>query len=296
MRITVVGASGFLGTRVVAELVRRGHGATAVARTARPGVDRAMDVTAATDEELRAVLAGHDGVVFAAGVDDRNLPRTPAYRAFHHGNVVPVHRLLAAAREVGVSRAVVLGSYFSYFARERPEWDLARRNPYIRSRVEQARVARTSGLPVAVLEIPFVFGRVGEKRPGWAGPLVRLARSRLPLAVPPGGTAGTSVDRVAEAAVTALEEASGADIPLTGENLTWTKLLGRAAEAAGRPRQVRSLPAGLVGPALRFAGALGVAAGRQPGLDPADTLLRELFLYPAEPGSLTSAIEATFAP
>jgi nucleoside-diphosphate-sugar epimerase len=296
MRITVVGASGFLGTEVVAELVRRGHEPTAVARTARPGVDRTLDVTTATDTELRAVLAGHDGVVFAAGVDDRTVPRTPAYRTFHHGNVVPVRRLLAAAREVGVSRAVVHGSYFAHFAVARPEWELARRNPYIRSRLEQARVARASGLPVAVLQIPFVFGRVGDRRPGWAEPLVRLARSRLPLAVPPGGTAGTSVARVAEATATALEQASAADIPLPGENLTWTELLTRAAAAAGRPRRVRHLPAAPVRATVRFAALLGTAAGRQSGLDVGDTLLRELFLYPAVPGSLTAAIDATFAP
>lgn len=296
MRITVVGASGFLGTQVVAELARRGHEATTVARTARAGVERTLDVTRATDDELRAVLAGHDGVVFAAGVDDRTVPRTPAYRTFHHGNVVPVRRLLGAAREVGVSRAVVHGSYFAHFARAHPEWDLARRNPYIRSRLEQARVARESGLPVAVLEIPFVFGRVGEARPGWAEPLVRLARSWLPLAAPPGGTAGTSVTRVAEATVTALEQASAKDVPLTGENLTWTELLTRAAAAAGRPRSVRHLPAAPVRAALRFAALLGAAAGRQPGLDVGDTLLRELFLDPAEPGSLTEAVDATFAP
>jgi len=296
MRITVVGASGFLGTEVVAELGRRGHDATAVARTARAGVEKTLDVTTATDGELRAALAGHDGVVFAAGVDDRSVPRTPAYRAFHFGNVVPVQRLLAAARAVGVSRAVVLGSYFGYFAREYPEWDLARRNPYIRSRVAQARVARESGLPVAVLEIPFVFGRVGGRRPGWAEPLVRLARSRLPLAAPPGGTAGTSAARVAAATVTALEQASAEDIPLVGENLTWTDLLTRAAAAAGRPRRVRHLPAASVRTTLRFAGLLGTAVGRQPGLDVADTMLRELFLHPATPGSLTEAIDATFAP
>src|SRR4051812_37965621 len=98
MRILVVGASGLVGQHVVEVLRERGHSATAVARTARAGVDRALDAETATDAEWRELVEGHDGVVFAAGADDRDVPRKPAYPVFHRGNVRPVVRLLGAAR------------------------------------------------------------------------------------------------------------------------------------------------------------------------------------------------------
>ncbi|WP_309111501.1 hypothetical protein [Saccharothrix sp.] len=98
-------------------------------------------------------------------------------------------------------------------------------------------------LPVAVLELPFVCGRAGDRLPNWAEPLEKWARSRSPLVAPPGGSAATTARSVAEVVVRALEERSGADIPVADENLTWREMFGRIADATGHPRRVRSLPA-----------------------------------------------------
>ncbi|MFC6092333.1 NAD-dependent epimerase/dehydratase family protein [Saccharothrix lopnurensis] len=300
MRVLVVGASGLIGQHVVERLRALGHGATTAARTARDGVDHALDATRASGAEFRALMAGHDGVVFAAGADDREVPRGPAYPVFHRGNVAPVVRLLTAAREEGLTRAVVLGSYYTHFHREHPGWRLTERHPYIRSRVEQARLGRVAAgpdLPVAVLELPFVFGRARDREPNWAGPLDRWARSRSPLLAPPGGSAATTARCVAEVAVDALERASGEDIPVSGENLTWSGMIGRVAGAAGHPRPVRRLPGAVVRAALWATWAAHAARGRQSGLDPrhlGDLLLRELFIPPTRPESLDPAIAETF--
>ncbi|MFC5058184.1 NAD-dependent epimerase/dehydratase family protein [Saccharothrix xinjiangensis] len=300
MRILVVGASGLIGQHVVERLRALGHEATTAARTARGGVDHALDATLASGAEFRSLLAGHDGVVFAAGADDREVPRRPAYSVFHRGNVAPVVRLLAAAREEGLTRAVVLGSYYTHFHREHPDWRLAERHPYIRSRVEQARLGRTAAgpdLPVAVLELPFVFGRARDRLPNWAEPLDRWVRSGSPLVAPPGGSAATTARRVAEVAVDALERASGEDIPVADENLTWSRMIGRVAEAAGRPRPVRGLPGAVVRAALWSTWAVHAVRGRQSGLDPrhlGGLLLRELFVPVARSGSVDAAIEETF--
>ncbi|MEJ2857663.1 MULTISPECIES: NAD-dependent epimerase/dehydratase family protein [unclassified Saccharothrix] len=295
MRIVVVGASGLVGRHIVGLLREKGHQATTVARTPGPDIDHALDATKDTPP-----LEGHDGVVFAAGVDDRSIPRKPAYPTFHAGNVEPVARLLRAAREHGLTRAVVLGSYYTHFHRAHPEWQLAAKHPYIRSRVEQARAAREAAgpdLPVAVLELPFVFGRAGDRLPNWAEPLEKWAKSRSPLVAPPGGSAATTARRVAEVAVEALEDRSGADIPVGDENLTWREMFGRIADATGHPRRVRSLPAGVVKAALRITGAVHSLQGKEPGLDPAqlsDLLLRELFLGKGTPGAIEEALRETF--
>jgi nucleoside-diphosphate-sugar epimerase len=296
----VVGASGLVGRHVVERLRALGHEATTAARTAGDGVDHAVDATRVGGAQLRALLAGHDGVVFAAGVDDRRVPRAPAYPVFHRGNVAPVVRLLTAAREEGLTRAVVLGSYYTWFHREHPGWRLAQRHPYVRSRVEQARLGRVAagpGLPVAVLELPFVFGRARDRLPNWSGPLDRWVRSRSPLLAPPGGSAVTTARCVAEVAVDALERASGEDIPVVEENLDWAAMIGRVADAAGCSRPVRRLPGAVVRAALWATWAAQRARGLQSGLDPrylGGLLLRELFVPPTRPGSVDAAIAETF--
>ncbi|GGO18473.1 NAD-dependent epimerase/dehydratase family protein [Micromonospora parathelypteridis] len=300
MRILVVGGSGLIGAHVVDVLRERGHAATTAARTAHPGVDHLLDAGSASVDELRALLTGQDGVVYATRTDEqRPLPK-PIYPEFRRDNVEPVVRLLTAARQEGLTRAVVMGSYYTYFDRLHPQWRLAERHTYIRCRLEQAREGRDAagpGLPVAVLELPFVFGRAGDRLPNWAGPLDRWARSRTPLVAPTGGSAAASARSVAEVAVDALEQASGADIPVADENLAWDDMIGRIAEAVGRRRRVTRLPSGAAKAALRLGGAMQALGRKESGVNPsylADLLLADLFIEPTTGRALEPALRETF--
>ncbi|MFG3559040.1 NAD-dependent epimerase/dehydratase family protein [Micromonospora sp. NPDC047557] len=300
MRILVVGGSGLIGAHVVEVLRERGHATTSVARSAGPGVNHQLDVGSASIDDLRALLAGHEGVVYATRTDEqRPLPK-PIYPQFRRDNVDPVVRLFTAARAEGLTRGVIMGSYYTYFDRLHPQWRLAERHTYIRCRLEQAREGRAAagtGLPVAVLELPFVFGRAGDRLPNWAGPLDRWARSRTPLVAPTGGTAAASARSVAEVTADALEQASGADIPIADENLTWTDMIGRIAEAVGRRRRVARLPAGAARAALRLGGASQALGGKESGINPthlADLLLADLFVEPTTGRSLDAALRETF--
>ncbi|MGX7828846.1 NAD-dependent epimerase/dehydratase family protein [Actinokineospora sp. 24-640] len=301
MKALVVGASGLIGQHIVGQLRDGGHEVTAVARSARAGVDHAVDAAATTAETWRPLLSGHDGVVFAAGVDDREVPPGPAYPFFHAGNVTPVVELLTAARAEGLTRAVVLGSYFTHFNRAHPSWRLADIHPYIRSRVAQAvqgRAAAGPDLPVAVIEVPFVFGKAEDRYPTWATGLVKWAGSDSRLVAPVGGSAATTAAGVAAAAVAALLAASGADIPVVDENMTWRDMVGRLAAAAGKPRPVSSLPTFVVSAALRVGKLRNRLAGKESGLDPArlpDLMLRELFIDTDEPKSVDDGIAETVA-
>ncbi|RKR86270.1 nucleoside-diphosphate-sugar epimerase [Micromonospora pisi] len=296
-----MGGSGLIGAHVVEVLRERGHAVTTLARTARPGIDHLLDVESASVDELRPLLAGHDGVVYATRTDEQRPLRKPIYPAFRRDNVEPVVRLFTAARHEGLTRGVIMGSYYTYHDRLHPQWRLAARHTYIRCRVEQAREGRAAAgpdLPVAVLELPFIFGRAGDRLPNWAGPLDRWARSRSPLVVPAGGTAAASARSVADVAVEALEHARAEDIPVADENLTWHDMIARIAEAVGRPRRVRRLPAAAVRAALRSGGVLQSLGGKESGVNPtylADLLLAELFIEPTTGRSLGPALRETFA-
>jgi hypothetical protein len=210
--------------------------------------------------------------------------------------VDPVVRLFAAAREEGATRGAILGSYYTYFDRCHPQWNLAGRHTYVRCRLEQAYEAREAAgpdLPIAVLELPFILG----PRTNWAGPLAGWAGSRTPLFAPPGGTAVASAHTVAEMTADALERSSGADLPVADENLTWPAMLGRIAAAAGHPRQVRRLPAAAVRAATGLGGVLQSLSGKETGLHTgglARLLLRDLFVEPATGRNLDAAFEETF--
>jgi len=96
MHIALIGASGQVGTRLLAELLRRGHRVTGIARdvsglAGRPGlVLKAGDAT--RPAQLAPLLAGHDAVVSAARFQSSD-PQA----------------LIAAVKQAGVRRLMMVG-------------------------------------------------------------------------------------------------------------------------------------------------------------------------------------------
>lgn len=96
MRIALIGASGQAGSRILAELSRRGHAVTAIARTAEkiaalPGVaPRAADLHDVP--ALAALLAGHDVTISSV-----------------HFTTSDPEALIGAVKQAGVPRYLVVG-------------------------------------------------------------------------------------------------------------------------------------------------------------------------------------------
>lgn len=118
MKVTVFGATGKIGSFVVARLLREGHEVTAFVRSPRKlGVAAAaLDVVVGelTDEDaIRGAVAGADAVVSALGppVDPfvRGTPLTDGTR-----------RIVAAMHEAGVRRLVALATVSVPDPRDRP--------------------------------------------------------------------------------------------------------------------------------------------------------------------------------
>ena len=128
MRITVVGASGLIGTKVVELLKSQGHDVVASSRSS--GVD------VLTGEGLADALAGADALV-----DVTNSPKLeggPAMEFF----IASATNLVDAARRAGVGRYVALSIVGV---------DGLQDGGYFRAKVAQERIIAESGIPYSIV-------------------------------------------------------------------------------------------------------------------------------------------------
>lgn len=96
MKIALIGATGFIGSRLLAELTSRGHQVTAIVRNPEK-VPQGAGITAKNGDVydkdgLAALLAGHDAVISAV-----------------HFSASDPATLLAAVKQSGVARYLVVG-------------------------------------------------------------------------------------------------------------------------------------------------------------------------------------------
>ena len=279
MRILIIGGTGFIGYHAVQESLYRGHRVTVLALPPLPGEDLLppdvtivlADLSSLPDEEMIDLMKTQDAVVFAAGAEDRSIPRAPAYPFFYKANVESCVRLFTLARKAGVKRGVLLSSYFAHFDRIWPALKLSENHPYIRSRQEQEKNALTAAIPgleLMILELPYVFGSMPGRIPLWK-PLIDYILSLSPLLYTRGGTNMIAVKHVAEAVVGALEHGKGGERYLVGdENISWSDFLNRLSCILGRCRRAIILPNSLLYGPLSFVHLIHKIKGKESGLHP----------------------------
>lgn len=278
MNVFIIGGTGFIGYHATLEFLRRGYQVSTLALPPLP-VDGLLpsevrihlgDLNCLGDEVVCDLLSGQDALIFAAGADDRVIPKAPAYEFYYEANVRTPQRLFQLARKAGVKRGVILGSYFAHFDRIWPEMELARHHPYIRSRAAQIEVTMQVAMPdleLMILELPYIFGAMPGRAPLWA-PLIRYLRYPIPLFYMQGGSNCVSVKHVAEAIVGAVERGKGGEIYQIGdENLTWEALLNRLGRAAGIKKRVVILPDWIIRLGLGLVEYSIKLRGREGGLD-----------------------------
>lgn len=254
MKIFIVGGTGFLGYYTCLELLMHGHEVSTLAHMPPPEALAfpeevklsIADMNTISDEDLLAHLEGAEGLIFAAGVDDRVVPKAPAYPFFHAGNVLATERILKLAKQAGVKRAVIFSSYFVACHRKWPEMNLAEKHPYIRSRVEQIEAAIAvagDDMTVNFLALPYIFGALPGRMPLWE-PLLKYLESKGSwIFYPAGGSAMVAVQEVASAAVGALERGeNGRLYEVAAENLTWKVFLTRLGGLLDKPKKIVTLP------------------------------------------------------
>ncbi len=280
MKVFMIGGTGLLGSEGAKELIRRGHEVSSVALPPIPQgalLAPEMKLTLGnymemSDEELRMRFRGCEGFVFAAGVDERVEGPAPIYDLFYKYNIAPLERMLRAAKENGVKRAVICGSYFSHFAKLWPEKELTKWHPYIRSRIDQEKMALSfadENFAVSILELPYIFGAQPGRKPVWVFLVESIRGMKGATLYPKGGTTMVTVRQVGEAMAGALERGEGGKCyPIGYYNMTWREFLTIVHKHMGCPgKKIVTIPKWLYRLGMKKIMQEQAAAGHEPGLD-----------------------------
>ncbi len=245
MKILVVGGSGLTGAHAALHLRRLGHDITLAARS-HPQAPCLQDFPfEAMDYQQPDLpverLRGYDGLLFAAGADIRQLPAGEQEEQFYtRANIEAIPRFFAKARDAGVRRAVLIGSYYPQVVPEKIATSI-----YVRSRHlsdEGVRALNSVDFSVCSLNAPFILGHVPGLEVPHLRALVQYAAGHIPgmpLVAPAGGVNHISSQSLSEAIASAFEHGEGGRAYLVGdENLSWKDYLEAFCAAAGNPQQL----------------------------------------------------------
>jgi len=233
-KVVIFGGTGFIGSHITKLLLKEGYDITCVSndqyvkenKYIEGALFRFADLNKLSQEDLEKLLSGYDYFIFAAGVDDRYVPKAPALEFFRKANVETTLKITKAAKKVGVKKGIIISSYFTYFARKEPQ--LAEHHPYIKARLEQedeAMKLANNDFSVVILQLPYVIGAVKGKKPLFK-PLVKYLHLPCPTLFMKGGTAIVTVKQIAKATRGALRESIGSKIyPVASKNMTWDEFI-----------------------------------------------------------------------
>ena len=247
--VLVTGASGFVGSHLLPELLGAGHRVVALVRTGGAGekVTRRIPPAYAANLELRtgdvdhpatlpAALAGVDAVVHLAAI-----PRDwNGGRKLLAVNLGGTRNVIAAMEACGVRRLVHLGALG---VEDREELH------YARSKARAERAVMESGLDWTILKPSLLFGP-GDGFFNIVAGLVRLSPGIVP--VPGDGKSRFQPLHVADLALClrlCLErpETVGQAFELGGPRIwTYREITAEVCRATGRRRVIIGIPAGVL--------------------------------------------------
>ena len=250
-KLLILGGTGFLGYYTALLALKKGYEVGSISLNdinlegwyPKEIKTQFTDLFETSEDDLVEMMKGYDYMVYSVGPDDRETPQAPAYDYFHRRLVVECAKCFRAAERAGVKKAVCFNSYFAYFARRNPELKLEEKHPYVRCRVEQAKLLleQRKTMEVIILEFPYIFGTMPERMPIWKGVFLdRYAYGKKSIFFPKGKTTMTAVEHIAESAIGAIEYGKdGERYPVGDENQSFDFMLNTMTGAVlPKPRKI----------------------------------------------------------
>jgi uncharacterized protein YbjT (DUF2867 family) len=239
MTVAVIGATGFVGRRLVAHLQESGHRIIAVSRDGRrlPGWGDAVEARAGdVTRQMDDAISGADGVVHLVAI-----PRETRDAKFVDVNVRGTQNVVKAAERAGIRRLVHLSALGVI---DDPKLD------FLYSKWLGEQVVRTSSLDWVVLRPSLLFGKgdgffnIVKTTLKWWSPGV--------VAIPGSGDARfqpLAVDDLAIAVEKSLTDPdrAGSVYELGGpEYLTYSEIVERVQDVTGMRRLKLGIPIPLI--------------------------------------------------
>jgi dihydroflavonol-4-reductase len=280
-RYLVTGATGFLGTHVVALLEAAGHRVVPYSRA------HGGDVT--DGARVQAAARGCDGAFHCAGPVSR---RPEDAEELYRVHVLGTKTVLGACEAAGVRRVVLASTSGTVAVSEDPrhiatEEDdapigLVARWPYYRAKLFAERAALERGGRLEVVSVnPSLLLGPGDVN-GSSTEDVRLFLEGAVPAVPAGGLSFVDVRDAAEAMVLAMARGGPGERYLLGAcNLTVREFFARLSRVSGVPAPWLPLPRSRAIARAGAAWASRVAAriGVRTAIDPVSVEMGQCFFY-----------------
>ena len=241
-RISILGGTGFIGSRLVSTLARRGYRARVFTRRRERNRHllvipecELVELDVFSDEALAAGLAGCDAAINLVGILNAR------GRSFHDAHVTLAEKVASACRAQGVTRLLHMCALRANGAGP---------SEYLATKAEgEARVMRGAGDAVSATSLrPSVVFGPGDSFFNRFATLLAMSPGFIPLACPQSKFAPVYVGDVAEAFVRCLEDEStaGKRFELAGPKVyTLRQIVEYTAEVSGLRRRVVGLGDGL---------------------------------------------------
>lgn len=251
-KVFVLGGTGFLGYYTITELLKKGYKVITISLPPLPAENLfpaeveiiLNDINKMSDSEVLELLDGCEGVIYAAGADERTVPKIPALKFFYEENVLPTQRLVRLAKTAGVKKFVVFGSYFAEFAERLPETQL-KNEAYPNTRLLQEQIAFAEGegsMIVTSLRLPYIFGTMPGRVPLWKMFTDQIKGQSVFPALK-GGTAMVTAKQVGQAAVGAMEKGEHRKTYAIGDtNMKYQEFYKMMVDTLGQKTEVSVVP------------------------------------------------------
>jgi nucleoside-diphosphate-sugar epimerase len=258
MTTLVTGATGFIGARLVEELIRRGETVHVLCRPTSDTSGLKHDSIViyrgdlSSHADVTAAMRGCDRVYHLAAFAKNWASDEAAARKI---NIEAVRNIFAVARERGVQRVVYTSTIMTYgpsngaAVSEKTVRSTEATNIYEQSKLDAEDVvadALRTGLDVVVVHPTRVFGPGKLTQANSTTILMKQYVKGTWRTIPGSGDAVGNyvyVDDVVQGCIAAMERAEkGSHFILGGANLTFSELFELLAAASGKRRMLLSIP------------------------------------------------------